>query len=89
VIVDEAQNIKNPTSQSAQVACALNSNHRLALTGTPIENGIRDLWSLTEFAVPGYLGPRKEFAERYESPLTAGGNAPLMARLRRRSRAQT
>ena len=84
VIVDEAGFIRNPDTQAAQAARALNARVRFALTGTPIENGIRDLWSLTEFAVPGYLGPRKEFAERYESPLTSGGNAPLMARLRRR-----
>ena len=84
VILDEAGFIRNPDTQAAQAARALNARVRFALTGTPIENGIRDLWSLTEFAVPGYLGPRKEFAERYESPLTSGGNAPLMARLRRR-----
>ena len=84
VILDEAGFIRNPDTQAAQAARALKARVRFALTGTPIENGIRDLWSLTEFAVPGYLGPRKEFAERYESPLTSGGNAPLMARLRRR-----
>jgi superfamily II DNA or RNA helicase len=84
VILDEAGFIRNPDTQAAQAARALNARVRFALTGTPIENGIRDLWSLTEFAVPGYLGPRKEFAERYETPLTSGGNAPLMARLRRR-----
>jgi superfamily II DNA or RNA helicase len=84
IILDEAGFIRNPDTQAAQAARALQARVRFALTGTPIENGIRDLWSLTEFAVPGYLGPRKEFAERYESPLTAGGNAPLMARLRRR-----
>ena len=84
VILDEAGFIRNPDTQAAQAARALTARVRFALTGTPIENGIRDLWSLMEFAVPGYLGPRKEFAERYESPLTSGGNAPLMARLRRR-----
>ncbi len=84
IILDEAGFIRNPDTQAAQAARALTARVRFALTGTPVENGIRDLWSLTEFAVPGYLGPRKDFAERYESPLTSGGNAPLMARLRRR-----
>ena len=84
VILDEAGFIRNPDTQAAKAARELPAAARFALTGTPIENGVRDLWSLMEFAVPGYLGPRKEFAERYEAPLTAGGNAPLMTRLRRR-----
>jgi len=84
VVLDEAGFIRNPDTQAAQAACQLRAGARFALTGTPIENGVRDLWSLMEFAVPGCLGPRKEFAERYETPLAAGGNAPLMARLRRR-----
>jgi superfamily II DNA or RNA helicase len=84
VILDEAGFIRNPDTQASRAARELRAAARFALTGTPIENGVRDLWSLTEFAVPGYLGQRKDFAERYESPLSAGGNAPLMARLRRR-----
>ncbi len=84
VILDEAGFIRNPDTLAAKAAHALPAAARFALTGTPIENGVRDLWSLMEFAVPGYLGSRKEFAERYETPLAAGGKAPLMARLRRR-----
>ena len=84
VILDEAGFIRNPDTQAAQAARALPARARFALTGTPIENGIRDLWSLLEFAVPGYLGPRREFAERYQTPLAAGGQTALMARLRRR-----
>ncbi len=84
VILDEAGFIRNPDTLAAKAARELSAAARFALTGTPIENGVRDLWSLMEFAVPGYLGPRKEFAERYETPLAAGGNAPLIARLRRR-----
>ncbi len=84
VILDEAGFIRNPDTLAAKAARELTAAARFGLTGTPIENGVRDLWSLMEFAVPGYLGPRKEFAERYETPLAAGGNAPLMARLRRR-----
>ena len=84
VILDEAGFIRNPETQAAKAARSLRAVARFALTGTPIENGLRDLWSITDFVVPGYLGPRKDFAERYESPLAAGGNAPLMGRLRRR-----
>ncbi len=84
VVLDEAGFIRNPDTLASKAARELRAAARFALTGTPIENGVRDLWSLTEFAVPGYLGSRKDFAERYESPLSAGGNAPLMARLRRR-----
>jgi superfamily II DNA or RNA helicase len=84
VILDEAGFIRNPDTQAAKAARELRAAVRFALTGTPIENSVRDLWSLTEFAIPGYLGPRKDFAERYESPLSAGSNAQTMARLRRR-----
>ncbi len=85
VILDEAQHIKNPDSQNAKAALALRAASRFILTGTPIENSVRDLWSLFEFLLPGYLGPRADFRERYEAPLLAGGPAPdLWARLARR-----
>ncbi len=58
VILDEAQHIKNPESQNAKSAYALRSKSRFILTGTPIENSLRDLWSLYEFLLPGYLGKR-------------------------------
>src|SRR6266550_3980760 len=58
VILDEAQYIKNPDSQTAQAARALQGEHRLTLTGTPIENRLLDLWSILSFAMPGALGTR-------------------------------
>jgi SNF2 family DNA or RNA helicase len=70
VILDEAQHIKNPESQSAQAAFALRSKRRFVLTGTPVENSVRDVWSLFQFVMPGYLGTRNDFRERYESPVT-------------------
>ncbi len=84
-ILDEAQHIKNPDTQNARAAFALRARHRFVLTGTPIENSVRDLWSLMQFAVPGYLGSRSDFRERYELPLSRG--APeVQQRLTRRIR---
>jgi hypothetical protein len=65
-ILDEGQYIKNPASQTARVACSLKAEHRLVLTGTPIENRLLDLWSLFGFAMPGVLGNRNQFAKRYD-----------------------
>ena len=84
--LDEAQHIKNPGSQNARAACAIRSKARFILTGTPLENSIRDLWSLFEFLMPGYLGTRKDFQDRYEKPLAAGESAGIWPRLLRRVR---
>jgi superfamily II DNA or RNA helicase len=62
-VLDEAQAIKNPQSQSAKAARLLQANHRLALTGTPIENHLGDLWSIFEYLNPGMLGSSARFAE--------------------------
>ena len=75
VILDEAQAIKNPASQNAQAACALQAQHRLALTGTPIENRLLDLWSIFAFAMPGVLGTRSAFARNFD-----GRDDPLARR---------
>lgn len=69
VILDEGQYIKNPLSQTALVARWLDAQHRLILSGTPVENRPLDLWSLMEFAMPGLLGPRKEFSKCYNGDL--------------------
>lgn len=84
VVLDEAQHIKNPDSQNARAACALAANSRFILTGTPVENSLRDLWSLFEFLLPGYLGSRKDFKDRYETPLSNGERGPVWNRLSRR-----
>jgi superfamily II DNA or RNA helicase len=63
VVLDEAQAIKNPSSQSAKAARLLTTRHRLALTGTPIENHLGDLWSIFEFLNPGMLGSSTRFNE--------------------------
>ncbi len=86
VVLDEAQHIKNPETQNAKSAFALRARHRFALTGTPIENSVRDLWSIMNFALPGYLGSRMDFRERYELPLSRGPEPEIQRRLARRMR---
>ncbi|MDQ6622642.1 MAG: SNF2 family helicase, partial [Verrucomicrobiota bacterium] len=86
VILDEAQHIKNPETQNAQAAFALRARNRFVLTGTPIENSVRDLWSIMNFALPGYLGSRADFRERYEQPLARGEAPEVQRRLARRMR---
>ena len=66
VILDEAQFIKNPGAQVTQSVKQLKSEHRLALTGTPLENRLLDLWSIVDFVQPGYLGNQEQFLETYE-----------------------
>ncbi len=82
VILDEAQQIKNPDSKAAKSARELNSQSRLVLTGTPIENRLLDMWSLMAFAMPGVLGDRKYFKERFDRRKDPGAQTRLSARLR-------
>jgi SNF2 family DNA or RNA helicase len=72
VILDEAQHIKNPMSQTARSAKKLSSERRLALTGTPIENRLSELWSIFDFVSPGLLGQLKTFEERVARPIDRG-----------------
>ncbi len=85
-ILDEAQHIKNPDSMNAAAALSLRANARFILTGTPLENSLRDLWSLFQFLLPGYLGSKRDFKERYEDPLQAGESPQVWNRLLRRVR---
>ena len=71
-ILDEAQFIKNPGAQVTQSVKQLKSEYRLALTGTPLENRLLDLWSIVDFIQPGYLGNQEQFLEVYEPRLRAG-----------------
>jgi non-specific serine/threonine protein kinase len=77
VVLDEAQAIKNPDTRAARAARALSAAQRLAVTGTPVENHLGDLWSLFAFAFPGLLPRRKPFLQRY-----TGQDEAAMARLR-------
>lgn len=83
-ILDEAQQIKNPEAQISKAAHRLNAKYRFALSGTPVENSLQDFWSIMEFALPGYLGPRKPFLDRFEKPLRRGEDPALARRLARK-----
>ena len=85
VVLDEAQAIKNPDSQTARAAYALPAAFRLALTGTPVENRLEELWSLMHFANRGLLGGRADFADRHARPI-ADGQPGAAAALRQRVR---
>ena len=85
VVLDEAQNIKNPDSQVAQAAFGLRARFRLTLSGTPIENRLEELWSQFHFLNRGLLGGRQDFQERYAQPVAAG-EEEAAERLRERIR---
>jgi hypothetical protein len=74
VVLDEAQHIKNPRTQVAMAACALKAGARFCLTGTPMENHLGELWSLFQFALPGFLGSREQFTTVYRTPIEKLGN---------------
>ncbi len=82
VVLDEAQNIKNPESKQARAARTLNSGYRIALTGTPVENHVGDLWSLMEFLNPGLLSNRTEFKRRFLVPIQASNDQQAARRLK-------
>ena len=80
VVVDEAQTIKNPASETAKQLRRVPARNRLALTGTPIENGLGDLWAILDFTNPGLVGPRSVFVEQLSKAET--GSRPGEAALR-------
>ncbi len=84
IILDEAQQIKNRFSLSAQAVKSLQAERRFVLTGTPMENSLTDLWSIFDFLMPGYLGPATEFKERYEIPIEKTSDKSALRRLRQR-----
>lgn len=69
LILDEAQNIKNPLAAQTKAICSLEAQSRIALTGTPIENRLMDLWSLFHFLNPGFLGNKNFFRKTFEIPI--------------------
>ena len=83
VILDEAQNIKNPASQQARTAQGLQADYRIALTGTPVENHVGDLWSIMQFLNPGLLGSQAEFKRNYFQPIQTDRDGAAAARLQK------
>ncbi|MBU3739456.1 MAG: helicase SNF2 [Rhodoferax sp.] len=84
VVLDEAQNIKNASTQAAQVVAGLRARHRLCLSGTPMENHLGELWSLFHFLMPGFLGSQQRFREQFRTPIEKQGDAQRLAQLRAR-----
>ena len=83
VVLDEAQNIKNPSAKQSQATRSIEAGHRVALTGTPVENRLSDLWSIMEFLNPGYLRSAREFRRSYAIPIEKYRDAERSATLRR------
>ena len=82
VFLDEAQNIKNAASQAAKAVKTLKAEHRFAMTGTPIENRLSELWSIFDFLMPGYLLAYKKFKERFETPIVKENDEKALESLR-------
>jgi superfamily II DNA or RNA helicase len=83
VVLDEAQNIKNAEAKQARAARELKAGYRIALTGTPVENNVGDLWSLMEFLNPGLLGNAAEFKRKFFVPIQVTRDSGAAERLKR------
>ncbi|MEU0554227.1 SNF2-related protein [Dactylosporangium sp. NPDC006015] len=86
IVLDEAQHVKNSTSAAARAVRRIPARHRVALTGTPVENRLTELWSIADFLNPGILGPASIFRARYSVPVERYADADAAARLRRVTR---
>jgi SNF2 family DNA or RNA helicase len=82
IVLDEAQNIKNSESKQSQAVRQLDAQFRIALTGTPVENRLSELWSILDFLNPGYLGPRNFFQRRFAIPIEKYGDTASLQTLR-------
>jgi superfamily II DNA or RNA helicase len=82
-VLDEAQAIKNASTQRARAAFAIQASQRIALTGTPIENHLGELWSILHFLNPGMLGSEREFEQRFARPIQRVGDRTRAQQLRR------
>ena len=83
VVCDEAQNIKNASTRQAQAVRAIPATARIALTGTPVENRLTELWSIMEFTSPGLLGPAEKFRRRFAIPIERNADAAATEQLKR------
>ena len=83
-VLDEAQTVKNPAAGVSKRIRGIRARHRLALTGTPVENNLQELWALYDWLIPGLLGNRKSFATRYRTPIEKEGDRARQRLLSRR-----
>ncbi len=82
IVLDEAQNVKNPSTRQFKAARSLAADYRIALTGTPVENHVGDLWSIMEFLNPGMLGSLSWFQTRFKKPIQMFGDQQAAERLK-------
>ena len=82
IVLDEAQNIKNPTAKQSQAVREIPAGFRIALTGTPVENRLTELWSILDFLNPGFLGNRNFFQKRFAAPIEKYGDRESLNILR-------
>jgi len=82
LVLDEAQNVKNPETKQSRAARSLSPDYRIALTGTPVENHVGDLWAIMEFLNPGLLGSQAEFKEQFLKPIQLRGVTEAVERLK-------
>ena len=83
LVLDEAQNIKNPKTAQTKAILKLNARHRLALTGTPVENRLLDLWSIFNFLNPGFLGKQAQFRKTFEIPIQRNNDVRQSSKLKK------
>jgi SNF2 family DNA or RNA helicase len=82
IVLDEAQNVKNADAKQSQAVRQLEANFRIALTGTPVENRLQELWSILDFLNPGYLGNKQFFQRRFAMPIEKYGDTSSLSQLR-------
>ncbi|PKL72698.1 hypothetical protein CVV26_00315 [Candidatus Kuenenbacteria bacterium HGW-Kuenenbacteria-1] len=83
-ILDEAQFIKNHSTKNAQMVKKIDADYRLALTGTPLENNVSEIWSIFDFLMPGFLGSYKLFVEKFQNPIMKRNNLQTLDNLRKK-----
>jgi SNF2 family DNA or RNA helicase len=82
IVIDEAQNIKNPLTSTAQSVKSIKTHYKIALSGTPVENNLSELWSIFDFAIPRYLKSLKDFQKEYAKEIEINKNPEIAKRLK-------
>ena len=83
LVIDEAQNIKNPDAQQTKAIKQIRASSKIALSGTPVENRLLDYWSIFDFAMPQYLGSRKKFSDSFARPIELDRNQETLDSFRK------